>query len=263
MNVSLAIIHADPQERLHAQIKRIAPVLADIFDGIAVRASAITSQRSLERFAAAGAHIYQDPLDRADGWSKIGLARRDAIRLALQLDCPFILYCDSDRILHWAERYPQELTDVVARLSEFDFTVLGRTPRAFATHPRMQRDTEAIVNHIFATFSGRPWDVTAAARGLSRRAAEAILDGCFDEEVSTDVSWPVFLQGRDGFAQGYLETNGLEFETADRFEDKVTAAGGLAQWLAQLDADPRRWVQRLEMARVEVEAMLPYMTQTE
>jgi hypothetical protein len=64
------------------------------------------------------------------------------------------------------------LAQVARRVTEYDFTVLGRTPRAFDSHPRIQRDTESIVNHVFGLVSGQTWDVTAAARGLSRRAAE-------------------------------------------------------------------------------------------
>ena len=39
-------------------------------------------------------------------------------------------------------------------------------------------------------------------------------------------------------------TEGLEFETADRYGDQVAAAGGVEAWKARLDADPRRWAER-------------------
>jgi hypothetical protein len=73
------------------------------------------------------------------------------------------------------------------------------------------------------------------------------------------VAWPLFLQRRGGFTIGYCATEGLEFETADRYADQVAAAGGLAAWMAQLDADPQRWVERLDVARVEVAAAAPYV----
>jgi hypothetical protein len=50
----------------------------------------------------------------------------------------------------------------------------------------------------------------------------------------------------------------MEFETADRYGDEIAQAGGLAPWMARLDADPRNWAHRLDMARVEIEAMTPY-----
>src|SRR5262249_31269623 len=155
-------------------------------------------------------------------------------------------------------RYPAELERIVVQLPEHDFTVLGRTERAFASHPRIQRDTEAIINTVYATVSGHHWDVTAAARGISRRAAEAILAGCPDESVGTDVSWPLFLQRADSFTLGTIATEGLEFETADRYGAEIAAAGGLERWVTHLDADPQRWAHRLDLARIEVESMLPY-----
>ena len=106
------------------------------------------------------------------------------------------------------------------------------------------------------------WDVTAASRGLSRHAAEAIVTGCRDDQISTDVTWPLCLQRRGDFSFGYLETEGLEFETPDRYPAEVAQAGGAAQWSEQLDDDPQHWAHRLELARIEVEAMIPFLRNT-
>ena len=38
----------------------------------------------------------------------------------------------------------------------------------------------------------------------------------------------------------------------------AAAAGGLAQWIDRIDRDPQRWVRRLELARMELQAMIPY-----
>ncbi len=258
MNTTLAVIAHDPEGRLYDQIVRVLPILKDIFERIAVQASPLAPATSLALFAAAGARVRREPPGPAGRPPGIGKVRRGAVELALQLDAPFILYCDDDRILHWAEHYADELAQVAERIAQCDFTVLGRTQRAWDTHPRIQRDTEAIFNHVFALASGTTWDVGAGSRGLSRRAGEAILAGCPDEESSTDVSWPLFLQQAGGVTLGYLATEGLEFETADRYGDQIAAAGGPDQWMAQLDADPRRWAYRLELARIEVEGILPY-----
>jgi hypothetical protein len=56
-----------------------------------------------------------------------------------------------------------------------------------------------------------------------------------------------------GFTLGYIETDGLEFETPDRFPAEVAQAGSVAQWSEQLDDDPQYWTARLELA-----AMLPF-----
>lgn len=189
---------------------------------------------------------------------QLGRARREAISLALQLEMPFVLYCDGDRILHWAERYPEELGQVVEQLGRHDLTVLGRTARAFHSHPRVQRDTEALVNDVFRMVSGYDWDVMAAARGLSRRAVQTILRGCPDEEISTDVSWPLHLQSTRGFSLGYIAAKGLEFETAAGCREEIAAAGGYREWLQQRDADWERGARRLEIAHIHVEAMIPF-----
>ncbi len=258
MSVALATTLHDPEERLLDQSVRVLPVLTRLFDGLAVRATHDSDRRLLDHLAAAGVHIVrEEPSQTLDG-SKIGEARRTAVELALQQSPTTVMYCDFDRVLHWAEHHAQELSDVRNWIAAHDFVVLGRTRRAFESHPRVQRDTEAIINHVYAVVSGKAWDVSAAARGLSRRAAEAIVAGCPDDKISTDVSWPLFIQRTGRFSTDYIETEGLEFETADRYSDEIAKAGGRAAWIAQIDADPSQWAQRLDLARVEVEAMQPY-----
>jgi hypothetical protein len=249
----------DPDGRLYPQMTRLLPRLTTIFSGIAVRASHGAFPDSLACLAAVGARVDQETAEQMADGPKLGRARRAAVALALQFDTPFVFYGDCDRILHWAEFYPAELAQVATRLSAYDVTILGRSQRAFASHPRMQRDTEEIVNYVFAQVSGHTWDVTAGARGLSRRAAGLIVAECLDDEISNDVSWLLHLQRQGGFASGYIATEGLEFETQDRYAGEVARSGGQAQWLAQLDADPRRWLHRLKIAQMEIEAMLAFV----
>src|SRR5579871_5795955 len=171
MPVSLAAIHHDPDGRLHDQLRRILPALSKQFTGMAVQASYLTPEQSLDLLAAAGVLVEREAPDGPIGYTRLGRTRRAALRLALRSAADLLLSIDLDRALHWVEQYPQELEDVLARLPEYDCTVIGRTPRAFNSHPRMQRDTEALINHVFSLVSGHAWDVTAATRGLSRRAA--------------------------------------------------------------------------------------------
>src|SRR5581483_3783496 len=98
----------------------------------------------------AGAQVRQRAADQPEGLLALGGARRSCVELALLMDAQAVLYCDFDRALHWAERYPDELAAIAAGASVHDCTVLGRTPRAFASHPRVQRDTEAIINRVYA-----------------------------------------------------------------------------------------------------------------
>ena len=257
MSCILATTQHDPEGRLTDQLARVVPVLTRIFSGIAIQATYASQPSALDLLRSAGALVRQETSSEFNGLPYLGATRRAAVELALSLDAEFILFCDFDRVLHWAEYHVGELARVAASISARDFTVLGRTERAFASHPRAQRDTEAIINHVYATSSGNTWDVTAAARGISRRAAIALLEGCSDQSIGTDVAWPLFLS-RAGFTLGYLATEGLEFETADRYADQIAATGGLAQWVAQIDASPQQWAFRLELARIEVESAIPY-----
>ena len=254
----LAATHHDPEGRLYDQTARALPQLERIFGAIAIQATHASQPRSLDLLASAGALVQQEASAQSSSLVQLGYARREALACALRLDAPVILFCDFDRALHWAECYPGELARIAMDVAAHDLTVLGRTKRAFDSHPRIQRDTEAIVNTVYASVSGHAWDVMAAARGLSRRAAQAILAGCDERSVGTDLAWPLFLQRHAGFTAGYCTTEGLEFETADRYGDQVAAAGGLEAWMAQLDADPQRWAERLDVARVEVAAAVPY-----
>jgi hypothetical protein len=259
MSVALAIIYHDPHSRLTHLLTRVAPLLTRTFTGIAVQASSIASEQSLTVFQTMGALIGRDsPDQRRSAPLRLGRARRNALRLAQDVGTSHTLYFDADRLLHWADRYPDELTDAVAHIADADLTIFGRTPRAFATHPQTQCATEAIINRVFAAITTHVWDVTGAGRGLSQRATTALVDGCLDEQISVDVTWPLYLWQSGTFSITYRELEGLEFETPDRYRPEVVAAGGLAMWMQQIDADPQRWAHRLNIARIQTEAMIPY-----
>jgi hypothetical protein len=258
MSIALTVTYHDPQGQLYDQLAQTLPALTGLFDHLVVQASSVAAEPSLALFRSAGAAVSRGT-PAEDGMAELGWARRATLRRALELGASTIMYSDCDRVLHWATFYPDELRRVTAQLGVHDCTVLGRTPRAFDSHPRVQRDTEAIINHVFAQVSGLAWDVTAAARGLSARAARALVEGCLDHGISVDVSWPLFLQRAGTFSLAYLATEGLEYETADRHGAEIAAAGGRERWISRLDGDPRRWVDRLDLARQEVAAMVPYV----
>lgn len=260
MNIALAATHHDTDGRLLAQTARMLPILKELYCCVAIAVTATTLEANLQLLQQAGVALHIGGTDWPSGHLKLGLWRRTAVATALQ-NAPtatHIHFCDFDRVLHWAETNPTELQQTLEALPRYDFTVLGRTPRAFASHPKVQRDTEAIVNQVFGLVYGQAWDVTAASRGLSRRAAEAIVTDCDDDTIGTDCSWPLFIRKREDFTSGYSETEGLEFETLDRYGDEIAALGGADAWIARVDADPHAWTLRLDLARAEVAAALAY-----
>lgn len=259
MKIVLAATHHDPDGRLVAQTERVLPALTSMFDGVAVFLTSQTVPAGETALRAQGALTRWAPPELPVGHLHLGLWRRSALGAAVEQlpESGHYLFCDLDRALHWAEFFPAELREAIAFAAAHDCTVFGRTPRAFDTHPRAQRDTEAIANHGFALASGLPWDTMAAARGLSRAAARLIVDTCRDDTVGSDCSWPLICR-RAGLRLGYLETEGMEFETLDRFADEIAALGGARAWLDRFDADPRQWLNRLELARAEVASAIAY-----
>lgn len=259
MQIVLAATHHDPDGRLYDQAARVLPRLRELPLEIALMLTPQTGPATTELLSAAGARFAAGDAGLPTGHLHLGLWRRGALAVALAQfpQADQILFCDFDRALHWAELHPDELRAALGRLGRHDLTVLGRTPRAFASHPRAQAETEAFANAVFARVWGEPWDVCAAARGLSARAARLLVERCDDDTVGSDCSWPLIARAA-GLSVGYLPTEGLEFETLDRYADEVAALGGTQAWLDRFDADPRNWLYRMDIARAEAASALKY-----
>lgn len=241
------------------QLARVLPALRGRFGAMAIFLTPQSAPEAAGMLRGAGAAVEVGSAGLPVGHLHLGLWRRAALALAIESApaATHFLFCDLDRAMHWAEGYPAELDAALAEVAGHDCLVLGRTPRAFLSHPAAQRETEALANRVFALASGLPWDVMAAARGLSRAAAELIVAESRDDSVGSDCSWPLLCRSA-GLRPGYRETEGMEFETLDRLADEVTAAGGPQGWINAFDADPRNWLARLDLARAEVASTIAH-----
>ncbi len=233
-------------------------MLLATYASVVLLASATTSERSRRELGAAGVQVelHQEPATL----ETMGSVRRSALALALRSEAQHLHLCDWDRAIHWADRYPGELREVVAAIPRSDCLILGRTARAFATHPRVQRDTESMINHCFGLVSGHAFDVTAASRGLSRRAAELLVAECDEPTIGNDCVWPLFCLRHAELVVDYVTTEGLEWETPDRYTEEIAAMGGLHRWLDAFDADVAHWADRLRLAEIEVDALRRWHT---
>jgi hypothetical protein len=220
--------------------------------------------------------------------AQVGAARRLALRTAFQAGEATFLYCDFDRWLHWVGRFPEELRDLPAALAGRRprpwYACLGRTRRAFATHPYVQRVAEGATNRAASLALGRRLDATAGACWLDRRGAEIVLAGSVEETNATDLEWPALvnreagrgwaggvasgrLAGRGwagGVASGrlagrrrvaYVATEGLEFETAEFYAPEIAALGGREAWERAHYERPEVWRARLGLATDSVTAL--------
>lgn len=238
----------DPEGRMVEATKRLLGRLKDLYEGVALVPTTTTSTELLA--ALAGAIV--EPLEGSNG--AVGIGRRHALRLGMRSGAPHMHYCDFDRILHWVGRYPSELAVAVEEIERHDYLMIGRTERAFATHPRVQVDTEGITNHAFSLWYGEPVDVVAGSCGVSRRAASLLLERSTAPTNATDTEWPavVHLAGMD---VGFIRTEGLEFETPDYFQDQIAAIGSLQAWLEKRSRPLTAWVSRTRLTLESLEAL--------
>lgn len=258
-NTVLAATHHDPDGRLSAQTSRVLPQLQRSFAQLVVFLTPQTVPESAAILTAGGALVQRGTPDMPIGHAHLGLWRRSALSAARAATpaASRYLFCDLDRVLHWAEAYPDELTAALQTAASADCLVYGRTARAFASHPRAQRDTEAIANTGFGLASGLAWDVMTAARSLSAAATDLIISQCDDDTVGSDCSWPLLCRWA-GLSLAYQPTEGMEFETLDRYQDELDALGGAQAWLDRFDADPQQWLVRLGLAHAEVASAIRY-----
>lgn len=252
----VATVH-QPDERLARIVEAHLPSLVARYTSATAVCSGSTHPTILGLLHSCGVTVHVDRKSSA-GIEHIGEVRRTVLRLGIQANTLHLHMCDFDRALHWVAHYPQELEAIIAAIPNYDLLVLGRTVRAWGTHPPYQAETEPLFNKVFALVSGLPWDVGAGSRGLSRRAAETLLGISRECSIGVDAEWPLLLLNRNGFRVGHRACEGLEFETADRFGPEIEAAGSYEAWEAQVSSDPSRWAFRLKVALLIAEAAVRY-----
>ena len=243
----------DPHNRLAELTRQWLPSLLNLYCGAALLCSQATSPETVTLLQDLGATAACDE-DEPDGHAYIGRKRRQALRLGLAAEAEHLHLFDFDRALHWAATYAHELCQTVAAIPVYDLLVLGRTPRAFETHPPYQTHTERLANYAFGLAFGQEMDITAGSRALSRHAASFLLDHSQEQGVGVDAEWPLLLRRVPDMKVGYRLCEGLELETPDCFGPEIETAGGLTAWVETMNASPQRWAHRLCMAAEIAEA---------
>jgi hypothetical protein len=255
--MALAVTAHQPDDSLTSLIEAHLPSLVKRYAAVVAYCSQETQPTIRDLLRQQGVTVHVDD-GHSSGIYRIGAVRRQTLRAGLQAGTSHLQLCDFDRAIHWVARYPHELDTVIADIFHYDLLVLGRTDRAWATHPPYQARTEPLFNHVFALVTGLCWDVGAGSRGLSRAAAEVLLETSHEQTVGVDAEWPLPLLQHNGFHLGHRLCEGLEFETADRFGAEIAATGSYEAWEAEMSADPQRWVFRLRIALMIAEAAVRY-----
>lgn len=176
---------------------------------------------------------------------------------------PSYFSCDFDRWLHWARFWPDELLTLpvrVERLGRRDrtppwYVCLGRTARAFSTHPAVQRLPETATNRALSVPAGSPLDAVSGAAWLSPEAARIILADSREPTAATDLEWPALILRYDPRRLRGLRCEGLEWETPDFHTEEIMAAGGLEAWTEAIFNTPGMWAERLRLAAASTAAL--------
>jgi len=243
----ISILH-DPSGVLTEHLRRHLHSLSRLYSGLYVVATHATHEDSIEELVGQGC-VVELQKGGGVGLEFAGDARRQALRLSVRNGHRHSHFVDLDRIIRWEEKYPDELREVVKLIPKFDFLVIGRTERAYNTHPRTQMETEKLANKVCSLIVGREIDITAASRGISKEAAEIILKHSKAKYFETDSEWPIIIHCKSQMPIEYVRVDGLEYEDWMRHREEVERVGGLEEWKREIDENPARWMHRIRFAK--------------
>lgn len=226
---------------------------------VSVAATVVTDARVTTRLGDLGVQVVEG--------GATGVARRAALE-AVPTDLASS-NIDFDRWLHWLTAWPEELEGLSARIERVVArqqvapwcVVLGRTARAFATHPQVQRLPETATNRTLSLVAGRPLDAVSGAVWLSPEAREIVLAQSIEESAATDLEWAGLILRQDPARLHGLRFEGLEWETPDFHAAAISEAGGLEPWVRETFDTPAMWTSRLQLAAASVSALQRVMAE--
>ena len=186
--------------------------------------------------------------------------RYEALNQAVKAASEPIQYADLDRLLRWVETRPDEWRQTAEAIYQCDCLVIGRTPAAYATHPQALLRTERLSNRVVSHLLGQELDLSAGSKGFSHTAAQFILAHSRPgRALGTDAEWPILCQ-RGGFRVESRLVNGLDWESADRYQEQAADPEAQAKAAREYDLDPAHWVWRVEVAEEIISAGLEALT---
>lgn len=160
--VALITVTHDPQGKNIKLYESLKDKLKSIYSELYITISELTHTDYREKLQSGNFNVRVIPKSGAAN------ARRKALEFGLSGNSKFYHYCDLDRLLTWVGKYPIELKEIVEEIPKHDYVILGRTERAFYTHPIEWIETEKISNRIFSMEIGQDVDITAGSCGISR-----------------------------------------------------------------------------------------------
>jgi hypothetical protein len=239
MNLSLAATWF-PRGEL-TRLQKLLPRLRQVYTHIAIALPPTIDPQIVSNLGS----LPEIRLEIVPDWS---WGRFAALQMGLEAGETHIQYADLDRMLRWVERLPDEWEAAGQAILRADCLIIGRSLAAYATHPQALVQTERISNQVVSYLLGKSMDVSAGSKGFSGKAAEYILANSRPgHALGTDAEWPL-LAARAGYTVDYLEVDGLDWESADRYQTQAADREGQRLAAQKYDADPQNWAHRVEIA---------------
>jgi hypothetical protein len=239
--MSLALATAWHPRGEGKRFQKLLPNLLEVYDWIGVSLPPDVDEQIVEQLTSLTAVGF-----RITGhWSE---GRHTALQSAAGAPVDAIHYVDFDRLLRWVETRPSEWAASARAVPGKDCLIHGRTPPAYATHPKALVQTEAISNRVVSFLLGKEIDASAGSKGFSRDAARYLLKHSRPgRALGMDGEWPVLLY-RAGFQIDYMEVDGLDWETADRYQDAPAGLDRQSRTAEEYDRDASNWLHRVAVA---------------
>jgi hypothetical protein len=249
--IVLASTLHDPENQLNALVNTYGPLIHETFRTSWVIVTPSTGRKTIETLKSL-------QFKTSMGSTNVFDTYRQAFQHALTPTLDLIFYCDLDRLIHWAQTYPDELKTTVHAYPDHDFLHVGRTARAFATHPQTQTMTEDLANQIASKASGFPVtkDIISACWRLTPPLAERLLRLPNENTYGFYCEWPL-VAWRHAQKPQYLEVEGLEWETPDRYLNEIQATG-YTRWLHDIQT-PDEWAKRVGILHDVIQSMSQYL----
>lgn len=241
----------DSDNRLKESIVRYGSIVKEIFQSAYIVVTPSTDQQIIDALNALGFRILI-------GSKTIIGTYKKALKSALTSNFECIFYCDFDRILHWASTYPKELMEISNSYFDHDFLLIGRTGRAFQTHPETQAITEGIANQLASKIIGfnENRDIISTCWRAKSRLVKKLLQLPAENTYGFYCEWPI-VAWRNALNPFYIKVEGLEWETPDRYKEEIKEKG-YERWLQEFQT-PDEWKKRSKVLGDSIESVSKYL----
>lgn len=202
MRAYLAATVHDTMGKLMDRPSEFLPQLESVFDGLTIVATAESSPVVVDYLRRAGWPFSTTP-------RKAGIARREALRLAVEAGADIIQVTDLFQALHWVDIKGEELASTVEAGKRWHLTVIGRAEAVMEGFPRPMREAHRLTGLFTEAAFGEKIDLVSGCRVLSRDAAEAILLESVAVGAEVDGEWVAIVKRSLAQPPHTLEVIGL------------------------------------------------------